>query len=196
MRNGWNPVRKLLFHPTDVGPPLLTQISARPEWFKRIPSQWQPRFAYRCIRPAGAAWLRSRMDPVMITTGRAIVSAKPMGDGLSITSDDGSKRIVDHVMSATGYRIDISRYDFLPSELIAAIRCRQGYPELLAGMESSVPGLHFLGAPAALSLGPLMRFVSGTAYAAQALKRSVVGVKGTEIAWRRRRWLWPDPQQR
>ena len=132
----------------------------------------------------------------MITTGRAIVSAKPMGDGLSITSDDGSKRIVDHVMSATGYRIDISRYDFLPSELIAAIRCRQGYPELLAGMESSVPGLHFLGAPAALSLGPLMRFVSGTAYAAQALKRSVVGVKGTEIAWRRRRWLWPDPQQR
>jgi len=32
-----------------------------------------------------------------------------------------------------------------------------------------VPGLHFLGAPAALSYGPLMRFVAGTGYASAAL---------------------------
>ena len=196
MRNSWNPLRKLLFHPTDVGPPLLTQITARPELFKCIPSRWQSRFAYRCIRPAGAAWLSSRMDPVSMTTGRTIIAAKPMGDRLSIRLDDGSKRVVDHVLCATGYRIDISRYDFLAPELVAAVRCRSGYPELVPGMESSVPGLHFLGAPAALSLGPLMRFVSGTAYAARALKHSVTGVKWPEIASRRRRWLMPDPQQR
>jgi hypothetical protein len=32
-----------------------------------------------------------------------------------------------------------------------------------------VPGLHFLGAPAAASFGPLMRFVSGAGYAARAV---------------------------
>jgi hypothetical protein len=35
--------------------------------------------------------------------------------------------------------------------------------------ESSTPGLHFLGAPAAWSYGPTMRFVSGSWYASAAL---------------------------
>ncbi len=38
-------------------------------------------------------------------------------------------------------------------------------------MESSVPGLHFLGAPAARSFGPLMRFVAGGWYGAESLTR-------------------------
>jgi hypothetical protein len=191
MRNSRNPFRRLLFHPTDVGPPLLTQISARPEWFKRIPAAWQPRFAHRCIRPAGAAWLRSRMGAVKITTGCSIISAQPVSDKIVITLDDASTRRVDHVLLATGYRIDISRYGFLAPELARTISCHGGYPDLAPGLESSVPGLHFLGAPAALSFGPLMRFVSGTAYAARALKRSVLGVKWPEVDSRRRRWLWP-----
>jgi hypothetical protein len=42
-------------------------------------------------------------------------------------------------------------------------------------MESSVPGLHFLGAPAAWSFGPIMRFVSGGWYTGQALARTIAG---------------------
>lgn len=45
------------------------------------------------------------------------------------------------------------------------------YPVLSHGMESSVAGLHFLGAPAALSFGPLMRFVTGSHYATTRLVR-------------------------
>jgi hypothetical protein len=44
-----------------------------------------------------------------------------------------------------------------------------GYPILGRGFESSIPGLHFLGAPAAWSFGPTMRFVSGSWYAARQL---------------------------
>jgi hypothetical protein len=38
-----------------------------------------------------------------------------------------------------------------------------------------VPGLHFVGAPAAWSFGPVMRFVSGTHFAARALARGIAG---------------------
>ena len=48
-----------------------------------------------------------------------------------------------------------------------------GYPVLRRGLESSVPGLHFLGAPAARSFGPLMRFVSGTWWSGRSLARAV-----------------------
>jgi hypothetical protein len=48
-----------------------------------------------------------------------------------------------------------------------------GYPVLNRGFESSVAGLHIVGAPAAESFGPLMRFVAGTSYAARAVTQRI-----------------------
>lgn len=47
------------------------------------------------------------------------------------------------------------------------------YPVLAPGPETSLPGLHVIGAPAAWSFGPLMQFVSGTGFAAQELVRAI-----------------------
>jgi FAD-dependent urate hydroxylase len=191
LRHSCNPIRKLLFHPTDVGPPLLTQISARPEWFQLLPPAMQPRFAYRCIRPAGAAWLMPRMKGIRITTGRRIVGAAPEVSHIVLRLDDGSTRRADYVFLATGYRVDIMRHRFL-APISESIRCSGGYPELGPGFESSIPGLHFLGAPAAVSFGPLMRFVSGTAYSAAALARYIAGHASVAKHLERRRWRVAD----
>jgi hypothetical protein len=75
-------------------------------------------------------------------------------------------------MLATGYKVDVSRYGFLSTGLLKQLGLSDGYPELSAGFESSVPGLHFVGAPAARSFGPLCRFVSGTRFTARALTPS------------------------
>jgi len=107
-----------------------------------------------------------------LTTGRCVVSARN-GDGVLIELDDGTTRHVDHVMLGTGYRVDIGRYEFLDEKLLTRIYRVGGYPVLRRGLESSVPGLHFLGAPAAWSYGPLMRFVSGTWWAGNALRHAV-----------------------
>jgi len=74
----------------------------------------------------------------------------------------------------TGYRIDVALYPFLSSELLDNLDRVDGYPRLDAGFESSLPGLHFLGAPSAWSFGPLMRFVAGTEFAAPALSRRIL----------------------
>jgi hypothetical protein len=88
--------------------------------------------------------------------------------------DDGSERFADHVFLGTGYKIDVSKYDFLSPGLAQSIGRRfQGYPELQEGFETSVPGLHIVGAPAVWSFGPLMRFVVGTHYASRALLRCI-----------------------
>ncbi len=78
-------------------------------------------------------------------------------------------------MLATGYRIDIAKYAFLGRELLAGVRMIGGYPRLSTGLESSVPGLHFAGAPAAATFGPVMRFVTGTWYCAPAVAREISG---------------------
>lgn len=173
LHNEGNPLRRLLYPPTDVGPPVLNWLVAMPNVFKRLPREWQDRIAYRSIRPAASGWLSSRTRNVQFSTGCNVVSAVPQADRLSLTLDNGTKRDVDHVLLATGYRVDVRRYPFLRLELARALQCIEGYPLLEAGFESSVPGLHFLGAAAAWSFGPLLRFVAGTGYTASTLTRFV-----------------------
>lgn len=167
-------IRRLLYPPTDVGPPGLNQIAARPALFRLLPRELQQRIAYRCIRPAVSDWVMPRVAGVRITAARRIVSAAPVGDKLRITLDDASRREVDHVLLGTGYRVDVSRYAFLAPELLRSLHRVNGYPVLNGGFESSVPGLHFVGAPAAWSLGPVMRFVSGSGYGARAVTQSIL----------------------
>lgn len=164
----------LVYAPTDVGPMGLSRLVAVPDAFRRLPRPLQERLAYRSIRPAGAAWLAPRLRGVPITMSQAIVSAVPARSGVQVTLSGGLRKAADHLLFGTGYRVDITRYPFLAPSLLNRIERAGGYPLLRRGMQSSVPGLHFLGAPAAWSFGPINRFVSGGWYAASVLTRAVV----------------------
>ncbi|HLH22468.1 MAG TPA: FAD-dependent oxidoreductase [Chloroflexota bacterium] len=174
LRDRLGPARPLLYPDTDVGPPGLSFLVAHPALFRQFPRELQDRIARRSIRPAGAAWLRPRLQDVSITLGRAVVGAAPDGERVRLTLDDATERRVHHVLLATGYRVNLDRYSYLDPALLRAIERVDGYPALRAGFETSVPGLHMVGAPAAISFGPLFRFVSGTGYAARPLTRRVL----------------------
>jgi hypothetical protein len=165
----------LVYAPTDVGPMGLSRLVAVPDVFRRLPRRAQDPLAYRSIRPAGAAWLPPRLTEVPIRLGRTVASVTERGGQLQVAFADGGTRTVDHLLFGTGYRVDITRYPFLTAELIGQIRRAGGYPLLSRGMESSVPGLHFVGAPAAWSFGPIVRFVSGGWYNSRALVRTIAG---------------------
>jgi len=132
-------------------------------------------FRKRSIRPAGARWLVARLQSVPMSLGRSIVSATPACERIRVKLDNGTDRTVDHVFLGTGYRVDVSKYDFFAPELAQSISCFQGYPRLREGFETSVPNLHILGAPAVWSFGPLMQFVVGTHYSSRSLLRCVAG---------------------
>jgi hypothetical protein len=163
----------LVYAPTDVGPMGISRIVAKPGLFTSLPRAVQDPMAHRAIRPAGAAWLVPRLAGVPIGTGVRVNSARPSGDRVHVELSDGSARTVDHLLFGTGYRVDIHRYPFLDPALVLQVRSVGGYPVLRPGMESSVPGLHFLGAPAARSFGPIMRFVAGGWYGAESLTRLI-----------------------
>ncbi|MGP0024112.1 MAG: FAD-dependent oxidoreductase [Streptosporangiaceae bacterium] len=163
----------LVYAPTDVGPMGLSRLVAVPAMFRLLPRGIQDPLACRAIRPAGAAWLTPRLQGVPVTLARSIVSVIPGKGNLQVTFADGDTRTVDHLLFGTGYRVDITRYRFLAPSLLARVKRAGGYPVLGRGSESSVTGLHFLGAPAAWSFGPIMRFVAGGWYAGRSLARVV-----------------------
>lgn len=166
---------QFLYAPTDVGPAGISQIVARPDLTRRFPRPLQDWLRKRSIRPAGAGWLVARLQSVPMKLGHCVVSAVPLGERLSVKLDDGSNRTVDHMFFGTGYRVDVAKYEFFSPQLVQSISCFRGYPRLREGFESSVPGLHILGAPAVWSFGSLMQFVVGTHYSSQALLRRIAG---------------------
>jgi thioredoxin reductase len=167
------PIAKLLYSPHDIGPAGISRIVSQPQLMKYFPRVVQTRFRTRALRPAGARWLTGRFKNIPITLRRQVASAAMSGDRLHLRLDDGGTRDVDHVVLGTGYKIDVSRYPFLPSELSTQLDQENGFVKVNEGFESSVPGLHFLGAPSAWRFGPLMFFVCGTDFAARRLAQYI-----------------------
>lgn len=169
------PLTRLLFAPAEVGPAGVSRLVSAPSWYRRLPRSLQDRFSVRSLRPAGAAWLQPRLEQVPISLSAGVRSASERNGEVELALADGTTRRCDHLLLATGYRVDISGYRFLPKTLLEKVERVRGYPRLNRGFESSLEGLYFLGAPAAWSYGPLMRFVAGTEFAAPVLTGAILG---------------------
>lgn len=164
-------VRRILYAPTDVGPAGLSWVMATPPLLRRLPRGWQDRFSYRAIRPAATGWLFNRFAGVTTTFSQEVVAADVSDSTVRLRLSDDSEREADFIVLATGYRIDLACEELLAGSLRASVACKAGFPILDSGFESNVPGLHFVGAYAAHSHGPIMRFVSGTRYTSRAVAR-------------------------
>lgn len=169
--------------PTEVGGKYSGWLGAAPDVCRLLPRSARAPLTQHCIKAAAAPWLPDRLRTTTFTMGRSVTLAEEIDGKVHLCLSDGSERTVDHVLLGTGYRIDVSRYPFLDRALIGQLRVRAGSPVLSRGLRSSVPGLHFLGAPAAESFGPVMRFVVGTAYTAPALAQHVKGETRPLFRW-------------
>jgi cation diffusion facilitator CzcD-associated flavoprotein CzcO len=169
--------------PTDVGGRVSGWLAAAPDAFRRLPLPVRAVLADRCIRPAGAAWLVRRLEGVEIATMRRVLGARRRRGEVELRFDDGTTAVAEHVLLATGFSVDVAGYPFLSRAVTSRLRLRGGYPPLGPGLESAVPGLHFVGAPAAMTFGPVMRFVVGTWYAAPAVTRAALGQRQPLLRW-------------
>lgn len=175
---GW-----MLYGPGGIGPAGVSLVIQRPDLFRRLPRPIQNWWGTRAMRPAGAHWLKPRTQNVPIHTKRFATQVRVEGERLRIHLNDKTDRAADHVVLGTGYRVNVALYPFLSPEVLEQINLVDGYPRLDAGFETSSPGLHFVGAPAAWSFGPLMRFVAGTEFASRALRRRILQAKRPQFVF-------------
>jgi cation diffusion facilitator CzcD-associated flavoprotein CzcO len=155
----------------------LYPFSHAPFMFRYLPTETRIKLVRRVLGPLGAWWLRERVDGRLpVLDGHRVTSARPDGSKITLTaaSSAGTKDLsVDHVIAATGYRVDLGRLDFLAPELRGQVRCVAGWPHLTGSFESSVPGLFFTSLTAAETFGPVMRFVCGAGYTARRISEAV-----------------------
>ncbi len=163
----------VLIPPAQVGPFPFNWLVEAPGLIRHLPEQSRDRLNTHCLRATAALWLRSRLQDVPVSEC-GILAARRDGDRIALTLDNGTRR-VDHVLLATGYRIDVDKMKILDPRMRSRIARHGGLPVLSAAFESSVPGLHFVGSSAVASFGPLLRFIAGAGFAARRITRSAVG---------------------
>ncbi len=169
------PAKRLFYPPSDVGPPGINWLVAYPLLFKRFSDKTRTMLDERAVRPAGATWLRPRVEgQVQLTPGTSVISAREQGQGVHLTLSDGTTREVDHLVLGTGFRADIHTLSFIDAALLQDVHEYNGSPLLNEWFESSVPRLHFVGALAGYVFGPLCRFVVGAKVPARQIARQAV----------------------
>jgi flavin-dependent dehydrogenase len=99
---------------------------------------------------------------VKVQNGKAVLQ-------LTDSTGAGKTLTADHVIAATGYRVDLRRLTLLDADLQSRIRSVENTPVLSSNFQSSIPGLYFVGASAANSFGPLLRFAFGAGFTAKRL---------------------------
>ena len=164
--------RRIFYPPTDVGPPGLNWLIAFPLLLRHLPAATRLRIHRRAVRPAGARWLRPRVDGrVRITARTSVSAARLTGGRLRLELDDGTSRDVDHLLLGTGYRPSLEKLPFIDASLRRRVETSQGFPILNEWFESSIPRLHFVGGVAGYSFGPLCNFVAGAGIAARQIAK-------------------------
>ncbi|MHB1871718.1 MAG: NAD(P)-binding domain-containing protein [Steroidobacteraceae bacterium] len=146
-------------------------IAELPRVFHLFSPQKRHPYVADTYGPGGSWWLRDRVDGrIPIHLGSTISAAAKVNDKvqLSVTSETGTSEVLtDHVIAATGFKVDIDRLGYLDPQLKREIvREDAGIPALSNIFETSVPGLYFVGITSAPVFGPIMRFMYGAKHAA------------------------------
>jgi thioredoxin reductase len=150
-----------------------------PLLFHLMPQEFRFRTVRNILGPAPGWFVRDKVvGKFPLHLGCKIQSASIEGGKvhLKIVEKDGSNAelIVDHVISATGYRVSISRMGFLDEALRRVLRKVEDTPVLSSHFETSVPGLYMVGLVSANSFGPLTRFAYGAKFTAKRISKHVV----------------------
>lgn len=160
-------------------------ISELPKAFFRLPLQTRDRIFRTGWGPSGAWWLKERvLDKIPLITSRTVTHATEKHGKVELILNTGaaSETIqTDHVIAATGYKVDLARLPFLDAQTRARIATFDGSPRLSPVFESTIPGLHFVGLASAQSFGPVMRFVYGAKHAATIVTRHVQAARPARV---------------
>lgn len=155
---------------------LMTICGRAPEIIHALPDRARLAILNNYLGPSGGYFVRTQVTQSTTTKmGRVIEKAEEHAGRvrLSLVDLSGARETIesDHLIAATGYKIDLGKLGFLDQATVERLRTIDNTPVLSRNFESSVRGLYFVGLSSARSFGPVMRFVVGAVHPARRLAR-------------------------
>jgi thioredoxin reductase len=150
--------------------PMVEEMVDNPSWFRNLPPKEKEEVTQRFwaegrlkIEP----WLSSRIniESIKIWPNSQIVACNTLASGeLDVKLSTGDSFIVDQVILATGYKVNMKKVSLLGNESIQKkMKTLHGYPMLDDHFQSSISGLFFTSIPATQDFGPFFAFTVSVA---------------------------------
>lgn len=90
-----------------------------------------------------------------------VTHCEKLPDGSLAVSINGEKVMVDQIVLATGYKVDVGQVPLLArGNILPRLVIRNGYPALDEEFQSNLPGLHFTSMCATQDFGPYFAFTA------------------------------------
>jgi cation diffusion facilitator CzcD-associated flavoprotein CzcO len=144
-----------------------------PLLFYRLPRHLKDRAIASHMHPAAGWFMREQVEGRLpVSLGRALAKAEAKDGRVTLTLGDknGEETLsFDHVIAATGYRVNMRKVPFLDAGLRDAISPDGTSPAVSDNFETAVPGLYSIGLAAMDTFGPLLRFMVGAEFVAPRL---------------------------
>ena len=162
--------------------PLVENMVENPNWFRELSQEEKDQVSHRQWaegRLKVEPWLEPRLKDERISvwphTELENCSENDNGE-LEITLTNGATFIVDHIVLATGYKVEISKVPLLAAgNILKQLETRNGFPVLDDHFETSVPGLFITSMPATQDFGPFFGFTISVRTAAKLICGRVGG---------------------
>jgi Pyridine nucleotide-disulphide oxidoreductase len=179
VRSLWH---RLRYPMSGIGPGWRSRFFTDAPWlFRYLPEETRERIIRTYLGPAGAAAMKDRIiGRVPVFLAQVPKSAERSGSRVELQFASRQhvdiKVSTDHIIAATGYRVDFGRVPFLSKGILSALRFFDNAPLLSANFQSTVPGLYFVGLASAHHFGPVMRFMFGANYTARRMAKHLGGL--------------------
>ncbi len=159
--------------------PLLERTVEQPGWFRALPAEERDALNARFWaegRLKLEPWLAPRLKhpAIQVRPHTSIEHTEEAGDALRVRLNTGEHLDVDHVLFATGYKVDLSRVPLLAAgRLLTAIQTQDGFPVLDTALQTSVAGLYMTSLPAARDFGLFFAFTAAVRASARIIGRAL-----------------------
>ena len=147
---------------------------ANPNWFRTLSQKEKDEVSHKLwvegrlkIEP----WLdpRLRDDRVHVWPRTELATCVEEDNGdLKVSLSNGETLLVDQIIFATGYKVNIAQLPILASgNILNELKTRNGFPELDDHFQTSIPGLFITSMPATQDFGPFFGFTVAVRASAQ-----------------------------
>lgn len=145
--------------------PVVDSMAEDPGWFRRLTAEEKDQVSRRMWaegRLKLEPWLAARItnDKVKLFPHSHVTTCKGLPGGeLEVRLSSGTALAVDHVILATGYKVDVGQIPLLAKgNILARLESRNGFPALDEHFQSNIPGLFFTSTCATQDFGPFFAF--------------------------------------
>jgi lysine/ornithine N-monooxygenase len=140
-------------------------IATQPGWFRKLSSEERDQINHRQWaegRLKLEPWLAPRItnNETTLHPASKVVACDELPNGeLEVKLSTGDTLKVDHIVLATGYKVDVKRIPFLnKGNILSRLRTLNGFPALDDHLQSNMPGLFFTSMCATQDFGSFFGF--------------------------------------